>query len=221
MQDSIIILSGGLDSTTMLYEYKDDIALALSFDYGSNHNARELAFARLHCQRLGIPHIIIPLEFIHQYFRSSLLEGADAIPEGNYNDDNMRSTVVPFRNGIMLAIAAGMAETRGLTRIMMANHAGDHAIYPDCRQSFVDAMNQAIKAGTYEGITLFTPYTHLTKADIARHGKALGIDYSETWSCYKGGEKHCGKCGTCTERREALREAGIIDTTEYADDINY
>lgn len=221
MQDSIIILSGGLDSTTMLYEYKDDIALALSFDYGSNHNARELAFARLHCERLGIPHIIIPLDFIHQYFRSSLLEGADTIPEGNYNDDNMRSTVVPFRNGIMLAIAAGMAETRGLTRIMMANHAGDHAIYPDCRQSFVDAMNQAITAGTYEGITLFTPYTNLTKADIARHGKALGIDYSETWSCYKGGEKHCGKCGTCTERREALREAGIIDTTEYADDINY
>lgn len=221
MQDSIIILSGGLDSTTMLYEYKDDIALALSFDYGSNHNARELAFARLHCERLGIPHIIIPLDFIHQYFRSSLLEGADAIPEGNYNDDNMRSTVVPFRNGIMLAIAAGMAETRGLSRIMMANHAGDHAIYPDCRQSFVDAMNQAIMAGTYEGITLFTPYTNLTKADIARHGKALGIDYSETWSCYKGGEKHCGKCGTCTERREALREAGIIDTTEYADDINY
>lgn len=221
MPDSIIVLSGGLDSTTMLYEYKDDIALALSFDYGSNHNARELAFARLHCERLGIPHIIIPLDFIHQYFRSSLLEGADAIPEGNYNDDNMRSTVVPFRNGIMLAIAAGMAETRGLTRIMMANHAGDHAIYPDCRQSFVDAMNQAIQAGTYEGITLFTPYTNLTKADIARHGKALGIDYSETWSCYKGGEKHCGKCGTCTERREALREAGIDDTTEYADDINY
>ena len=221
MQDSIIILSGGLDSTTMLYEYKDDIALALSFDYGSNHNARELAFARLHCERLGIPHIIIPLDFIHQYFRSSLLEGADAIPEGNYDDDNMRSTVVPFRNGIMLAIAVGMAETRGLSRIMMANHAGDHAIYPDCRQSFVDAMNQAIMAGTYEGITLFTPYTNLTKADIARHGKALGIDYSETWSCYKGGEKHCGKCGTCTERREALREAGIIDTTEYADDINY
>ena len=221
MPDSIIVLSGGLDSTTMLYEYKDDIALALSFDYGSNHNARELAFARLHCERLGIPHIIIPLDFIHQYFRSSLLEGADAIPDGNYDDNNMRSTVVPFRNGIMLAIAAGMAETRGLSRIMMANHAGDHAIYPDCRQSFVDAMNQAIMAGTYEGITLFTPYTNLTKADIARHGKALGIDYSETWSCYKGGEKHCGKCGTCTERREALREAGIIDTTEYADDINY
>lgn len=215
MKDSIIILSGGMDSTTMLYEYKDEIALALSFNYGSNHNEKELYFARLHCDHLDIPHIIIPLEFIHDYFHSSLLEGADAIPEGNYDDENMRSTVVPFRNGIMLAIAAGMAESRGLKRLMMANHSGDHAIYPDCRQTFVDAMNQAIKAGTYEGIELFTPYTSITKADIARRGKALGIDYAETWSCYKGGEKHCGKCGTCTERKEALKEAGIEDTTEY------
>ena len=179
MKDSIIILSGGMDSTTMLYEYKDEIALALSFNYGSNHNEKELYFARLHCDRLDIPHIIIPLEFIHDYFHSSLLEGADAIPEGNYDDENMRSTVVPFRNGIMLAIAAGMAESRGLKRLMMANHSGDHAIYPDCRQTFVDAMNQAIKAGTYEGIELFTPYTGITKADIARRGKALGIDYAE------------------------------------------
>lgn len=215
MKDSIIILSGGMDSTTMLYEYKDEIALALSFNYGSNHNEKELYFARLHCDRLDIPHIIIPLEFIHDYFHSSLLEGADAIPEGNYDDENMRSTVVPFRNGIMLAIAAGMAESRGLKRLMMANHSGDHAIYPDCRQTFVDAMNQAIKAGTYEGIELFTPYTGITKADIARRGKALEIDYAETWSCYKGGERHCGKCGTCTERKEALKEAGIEDTTEY------
>ena len=215
MKDSIIILSGGLDSTTMLYEYKDGIALALSFDYGSNHNARELHFARLHCERLGIPHIIIPLDFIHQYFHSSLLEGADAIPEGNYDDDNMRSTVVPFRNGIMLAIAAGMAETRGLRRIMMANHAGDHAIYPDCRPGFISAIDAAAKAGTFVDVGVSAPYTNITKADIARIGKRLGIDYSETWSCYKGGEKHCGKCGTCVERKEALAEAGIEDTTEY------
>lgn len=213
--DSLIILSGGMDSTTMLYEYRADIALALSFDYGSNHNARELAFARLHCERLGIPHIIISLDFMHRYFRSSLLQGADAIPEGNYTDENMRSTVVPFRNGIMLSIAAGMAESRGLKRVMMANHAGDHAIYPDCRPTFVAAMDQAIQAGTYDGIRLFTPYTDITKADIARRGKALGIDYAETWSCYKGGAVHCGKCGTCTERREALREAGIEDHTIY------
>ena len=217
MKDSIIILSGGLDSTTMLYEYKERIALALSFDYGSNHNKKELSFASLHCKRLGIQHIIIPLEFIHQYFHSSLLEGADAVPEGEYDDENMRSTVVPFRNGIMLAIAAGMAENNGLKQILMANHSGDHAIYPDCRPEFVKAMDAAIEAGTYDGVRLFTPYTNLTKADIARHGKVLGIDYSETWSCYKGSEVHCGKCGTCTERREALREAGINDSTVYAE----
>lgn len=217
MKDSIIILSGGLDSTTMLYEYKEQIALALSFDYGSNHNKKELSFASLHCKRLGIQHIIIPLEFIHQYFHSSLLEGADTVPEGEYDDENMRSTVVPFRNGIMLAIAAGMAENNGLKQILMANHSGDHAIYPDCRPEFVKAMDAAIEAGTYDGVRLFTPYTNLTKADIARHGKVLGIDYSETWSCYKGGEVHCGKCGTCTERREALREAGITDSTVYAE----
>ncbi len=217
MKDSIIILSGGLDSTTMLYEYKEQIALALSFDYGSNHNKKELSFASLHCKRLGIQHIIIPLEFIHQYFHSSLLEGADAVPEGEYDDENMRSTVVPFRNGIMLAIAAGMAENNGLKQILMANHSGDHAIYPDCRPEFVKAMDAAIEAGTYDGVRLFTPYTNLTKADIARHGKVLGIDYSETWSCYKGSEVHCGKCGTCTERREALREAGINDSTVYAE----
>ncbi len=214
-KDSIIVLSGGLDSTTMLYEYKERIALALSFNYGSNHNEKELAFAKMHCERLGIPHVVIPLDFIRQYFHSSLLEGADAVPEGNYDDENMRSTVVPFRNGIMLAIAAGMADNQGLKQIMLANHAGDHTIYPDCRPAFVDAMDKAVSAGTYEGVRLFTPYTNLTKADIARHGKALGIDYSETWSCYKGGEVHCGKCGTCTERREALREAGINDTTIY------
>ena len=127
----------------------------------------------------------------------------------------MRSTVVPFRNGIMLAIAAGMAEDRRLARILMANHSGDHAIYPDCRPEFVQALAAAVQAGTYNGVELFTPYTHWTKTDIARRGKELGIDYSKTWSCYKGGEKHCGKCGTCTERRQALQEAGIVDTTEY------
>ena len=215
MKDSIIILSGGMDSVTMLYDFADRIALALSFDYGSNHNSKELPLAAYHCKQLGIEHIIIPLEFIHRYFHSSLLSGADAIPEGQYDDENMRSTVVPFRNGIMLAIAAGMAEDRQLSRILMANHSGDHAIYPDCRPAFVDAMADAVREGTYNGVELFTPYTRWTKTDIARRGKELGIDYSKTWSCYKGGNKHCGKCGTCTERIEALRNAGITDTTEY------
>lgn len=217
MKDSILILSGGMDSTTMLYDYKDNIALAVSFHYGSNHNDKEIPFARYHCEKLGIKHITIPLAFMKQYFRSSLLEGSEAIPEGNYDDENMKSTVVPFRNGIMLAIVAGLAETYGLKHVMMANHGGDHTIYPDCRPAFVEAMSAAIAAGTYEGITLKTPYTNITKGEIARKGKALGIDYTQTWSCYKGGAVHCGKCGTCRERKEALAAAGIDDLTPYED----
>ena len=177
-----------MDSTTLLYDMKERIALGISFDYGSNHNEREIHFAQLHCERIGIKHIIIRLGFMHEYFKSSLLEGADAIPEGHYADENMKSTVVPFRNG---------------------------TIYPDCRPEFVKAMSEATKTGTYPGIEIIAPYTNMTKTDIARRGKTLGIDYAETWSCYKGGEHHCGKCGTCVERKEALRDAGIADTTEY------
>lgn len=146
MKDSIIIVSGGMDSITMLYDFKDRIALGVSFNYGSNHNAREIPFAEMHCKRLGIPHITIDLAFMPKYFKSSLLEGADAIPEGNYDDENMKSTVVPFRNGIMLSIAIGIAESHQLKYVMMANHAGDHAIYPDCRPEFVKAMSAAAKA---------------------------------------------------------------------------
>lgn len=215
MKDSVIIVSGGMDSITMLYEFKDQIALGVSFNYGSNHNNREIPFAEMHCKRLGIPHITIDLGFMPQYFKSSLLEGADAIPEGNYDEENMKSTVVPFRNGIMLSIAIGIAESNHLKHVLMANHGGDHTIYPDCRPAFVDAMSAAAQAGTFEDVTIEAPYTNITKADIARHGKQLGIDYSETWSCYKGGEVHCGQCGTCRERQEALREAGIVDTTVY------
>ena len=214
-KDSVLIVSGGMDSITMLYEYKERIALGISFDYGSNHNAREIPFADMHCERLGIKHIVINLGFMHQYFKSSLLEGAEAIPEGNYDDENMKSTVVPFRNGIMLSIAAGVAESNGLKYVMMANHGGDHTIYPDCRPEFVSAMSEATRLGTYPGIEVLAPYTGITKSDIARHGKALGIDYAETWSCYKGGEHHCGKCGTCRERIEALADAGIEDHTVY------
>ncbi len=214
-KDSAIIVSGGMDSITLLYEQRERIALGISFDYGSNHNAREIPFAELHCKRLGIRHITVKLDFMHQYFKSSLLDGADAIPEGHYADDNMKSTVVPFRNGIMLSIAAGIAESQGLSNVFMANHGGDHTIYPDCRPEFVGAINEAIRLGTYANVTVSAPYTSITKGDIARRGAALGIDYSETWSCYKGGDKHCGKCGTCVERREALAEAGVEDATEY------
>lgn len=215
MKDGVIIVSGGMDSITLLYERKDEIALGISFDYGSNHNAREIPFARLHCERLGIRHLVINLSFMHQYFKSSLLAGADEIPEGSYDDDNMKSTVVPFRNGIMLSIAVGIAESEGLTKVFIANHGGDHAIYPDCREEFIEAIDAASQAGTYEHVCILAPYTNITKTDIALRGKQLGIDYSETWSCYKGREVHCGKCGTCVERKQALREAGVEDTTQY------
>ena len=215
MKNALLVLSGGMDSTTLLYERKNEIALAVSFDYGSNHNGREIPFAKFHCEKLGIEHLTIPLKFMHDYFKSSLLSGADAIPEGNYANENMKSTVVPFRNGIMLSVAAGLAESRGLTKVMMANHFGDHDIYPDCRKEFVDAMSQAMSAGTYANITIDAPYTLISKADIARKGKVFGLDYGQTWSCYKGGKAHCGKCATCLERKAALAEAGIEDTTEY------
>ena len=214
-RDSLIVLSGGMDSTTMLHEYAGRIALAVTFNYGSNHNAREIECARYNCRLLGIELVEVAMPFVGELFESSLLSGADAIPEGNYDDDNMRSTVVPFRNGIMLAVAAGLAESRGLRTLMLANHSGDHAIYPDCRPGFVEAMSRAIAEGTYEHIEIFAPYTGLTKTDIARRGAAMGIDYSHTYSCYKGGERHCGRCGTCTERRQAFADAGIPDPTLY------
>lgn len=214
-KNALLVLSGGMDSTSMLYEYRDEIALAVTFQYGSNHNRREAECARYNCGRLGIEWLEIPLGFIGRYFDSSLLSGADAIPEGNYTDQSMRSTVVPFRNGIMLAIAAGLAESRGLQRVMIANHAGDHAIYPDCRPTFVGAMDSAIAAGTYDGIRLYAPYTSLTKSQIAARGAASGLDFAHTYSCYKGGERHCGRCGTCVERREAFLLAGLPDPTLY------
>lgn len=214
-KNSAIIVSGGMDSITMLYDHKDEIALGISFDYGSNHNAREIPYAKMHCERLGIRHITINLDFMHQYFKSSLLEGANAIPEGHYEAENMKSTVVPFRNGIMLSIAIGIAESNNLDRVFIANHGGDHTIYPDCRPEFISAIDAAATAGTFNNVRVVAPYTNITKSDIARIGKRLGIDYTETWSCYKGGKKHCGKCGTCVERKEALAEAGIEDHTIY------
>ena len=193
------------------------LSAAMSLSVGASAQTTEAVldltdrttFAKLHCRRLKIKHYTIHLGFMHKHFKSSLLEGAAAIPDGRYDDVNMKSTVVPFRNGIMLSIAAGFAESHGLNAVYIANHSGDHAIYPDCRAAFIDAMCKATEEGTYNRLKILAPYTNISKADIARRGKMLGIDYSETWSCYKGGHVHCGTCGTCVERKEALREAGI------------
>lgn len=207
--DALMVVSGGMDSVTMLHEYAPEIALALFFNYGSNHNAREAECARLHCRQLGIELIEIDLGFMGRHFRSSLLEGATAIPDGDYAPENLASTVVPFRNGIMLSIAAGLADSRGLSRVMLANHGGDHAIYADCRPEFVADMDKAIAAGTDGHVHLSAPYTSLTKSGIARRGAAMGLDYSTTYSCYRGGPRHCGRCATCRERRRALLDAGL------------
>ncbi|WP_281673765.1 7-cyano-7-deazaguanine synthase QueC [Porphyromonas asaccharolytica] len=215
MRNSLIALSGGVDSTTLLYEYREEVACAVGFDYGSKHNARELAAAKAICRELEIPYLIIPLAFIGEYFRSDLLLSGGEMQLGDYSEENMRSTVVPFRNGIMLSILAGLAESRDLQQVLIANHFGDHAIYPDCRESFVTPMGKAITAGTGNGVKLVAPYTTLTKAEIVARGTRLGVPYGKTYSCYQGGERHCGRCGTCRERHDAFVANGLEDPTLY------
>lgn len=215
MRNSLIALSGGVDSTTLLYEYREEIACAVGFDYGSKHNARELAAAKAICRELEIPYLIIPLAFIGEYFRSDLLLSGGEMQLGDYSEENMSSTVVPFRNGIMLSVLAGLAESRDLQQVLIANHFGDHAIYPDCRESFVKPMGEAITAGTSNGVKLVAPYTKLTKAEIVARGTRLGVPYGKTYSCYQGGERHCGRCGTCRERHDAFVANGLEDPTLY------
>lgn len=209
---ALAVVSGGMDSITMLHEFRERIGWVVSFDYGSKHNHREIPWAAYHSDLLGKPHTVLDIKTVLSNFKSHLLKGQEEIPEGHYEDPVMKQTVVPFRNGIMLSIAAGLAESLNLKQIMMANHFGDHAIYPDCRADFIEPMRQAIKHGTYAEIELAAPYTSLTKRDIALRGREQKVDYTTTWSCYKGGEIHCGKCGTCIERKEALEG---FDSTEY------
>lgn len=213
-----VLLSGGMDSVTAFHSalQSHEVAAALSFDYGAKHNHRELAFAKLHAANAHIPHTIIPLTFINDHFHSDLLRSGGDIPLGHYAEESMKKTVVPFRNGIMLAIAAGFAESIGAEAVVIAAHAGDHAIYPDCREPFMQALATAIREGTYAHIELLRPFIATDKAGIARIGASLGIDFATTWSCYQGGDIHCGACGTCIERREAFALADLPDPTRYA-----
>lgn len=213
----VVLCSGGMDSVAALHwaRAEHDVRAALSFDYGSKHNHREIPFAAEQARLLGVPHRTIPLDFIGQLFASDLLQSGGDIPEGHYAADNMKRTVVPFRNGIMLAAAAGFAESAEAEGLVIAAHTGDHTIYPDCREDFMAAMGDALRLGTYAGIRLLRPFIALTKGQIAAEGARLGVDFARTWSCYKGGAIHCGKCGTCVERREAFQQAGLADPTEY------
>lgn len=214
---TLVLLSGGMDSVTALHwaRSEHDVVGAVSFDYGAKHNHREIPLAAWHCGESGVHHDVIELDFVNRLFASDLLKSGGEVPEGHYADENMKKTVVPFRNGIMLAIACGIAESRGAEGLVIAAHAGDHAIYPDCREPFMQGMAAAMREGTYAHIELLRPFIHLDKAGIAKLGASLGVDYGKTWSCYKGGEVHCGRCGTCVERIEAFKLAGIEDPTVY------
>ncbi|MFN0128464.1 MAG: 7-cyano-7-deazaguanine synthase QueC [Verrucomicrobiales bacterium] len=213
----VVLVSGGIDSVTALHHAVQShrVVGALGFDYGSKHNPRELPLGVWHANRLSVPHRTIRLPFVNELFHSDLLRSGGAIPEGHYEEATMKQTVVPFRNGIMLAIAAGFAESIGAEGLVIAAHSGDHAIYPDCREEFMKAMGDAINLGTYARIAVLRPFIDWDKARIVRRGSELKIQYARTWSCYKGGERHCGTCGTCVERREAFLLAGIPDPTDY------
>ena len=206
-----------MDSVTALYwaAQEHEVVGTVSFDYGSKHNHQEIPMAAWHAKKLNVPHEVIELDFVNRLFASDLLQNGGEIPDGHYAEDNMKSTVVPFRNGIMLSIACGLAESRNAEALVIAAHSGDHAIYPDCRETFMQAMADSMKHGTYVGIELQRPFIHCDKTEIVRRGNVWGVDYAHTWSCYKGGEIHCGTCGTCVERREAFLLAGVEDPTEY------
>lgn len=214
---AVVLLSGGLDSVTLLYHATrmHQLAAAISFDYGTRHNPQELACAKYHTQKLKLLHRVIRLDFIGELFNSSLLEGGNPIPDGHYEDASMKATVVPFRNAIFLSVATGYAESIGAQAVLIAAHAGDHAIYPDCREQFMIALGRAMRVGTYAEIELLRPFIERKKYEITILGRSLGVDFQMTWSCYKGGEVHCGTCGTCVERKEAFALAGLKDPTRY------
>jgi 7-cyano-7-deazaguanine synthase len=218
---AVVLLSGGMDSTTLAYHTRaligDEPLIFASFNYGQRHK-KELEYARVTARALNGEHVLVDLSGINPLLQGSALTSADVpVPEGHYAAPSMKLTVVPNRNMIMLSIAAGLAVSRGLGLIGCAVHAGDHAVYPDCRPEFIAQLNEAIRIGN-EGFgepELVAPFVYQTKADIARRGAELGVPWGDTWSCYKGSLIHCGKCGTCVERREAFQLAGITDPTEY------
>jgi 7-cyano-7-deazaguanine synthase len=213
----LVVLSGGMDSSTALAwaMQNHDVVGALQFWYGSKHNYQEREHAIKVARFYGVPLQMCDLSFVAHAFKSDLLKTGGDIPEGHYADPSMKRTVVPFRNGIMLSIAAGLAESMEAQAIVLGNHFGDHAVYPDCRKSFIEPMKAAIAEGTYAKIELLSPFCEVDKTEIVRIGRKIGVPYELTYSCYKGGEKHCGKCGTCFERKEAFTLAGVDDPTVY------
>ncbi|MEO0795381.1 MAG: 7-cyano-7-deazaguanine synthase QueC [Verrucomicrobiota bacterium] len=217
--NSVIIYSGGLDSSVLLHQLHQaggELA-AMSINYGQRH-AREIECAKRNCSRLGIEHREVDLRQIAPLLgHNSLTDASVAVPKGHYTEDTMKATVVPNRNMIMLSIATGWAIARSADCVAYAAHSGDHAIYPDCRTEFADALDAAIRLADWKEVSLYRPFVEMTKADIVRRGAELNVPFEDTWSCYEGGELHCGRCGTCIERREAFYLAGVDDPTRYED----
>lgn len=217
----VVTVSGGLDSVTLAHSLAAEghDLVCLSFDYGQRH-AKEVDFARACAARLGADHNVVDLRSVGALLAGSALTDASvAVPEGHYTDASMAVTVVPNRNAIMLAIAVGVATARRAAAVATAVHAGDHAVYPDCRPAFIEAAEREARIAN-EGFVaddfrVLAPFVDKTKADIVRRGAATGVPFAETWSCYVGGDRHCGRCGTCVERREAFELAGVADPTVY------
>lgn len=222
MSRTIGIVSGGMDSVTLAHHLANlghDLHL-LSVDYGQRHR-KELDFARRCADRLGARHSVADLSSITRLIASSSLTSDLDVPDGHYAEQTMRATVVPNRNMMMLSIACSVAVSEGAQYVATGVHGGDHFIYPDCRPEFVAAVNAACLVGNvtfgddFRGV--LAPFVHHDKSWIARRGEELGVPWVETWSCYKGGERHCGRCGTCVERAEAFHLAGVHDPTDYGD----
>lgn len=219
----VTTLSGGLDSVTLAHvlDSEGHSLVALSFDYGQRHT-KELTYAARAAERLGADHHVVDLRSAGGLLSgSALTDAAVEVPEGHYTDASMAATVVPNRNAIMLSIAVGVAVARGAEAVATAVHAGDHPIYPDCRPEFIDAIQHEARVANegfiHRGFEVRAPFLHLGKDEIVRQGAAVGVPFADTWSCYVGGELHCGRCGTCVERREAFELAGVADPTPYAE----
>lgn len=213
----LVSFSGGLDSATLLTKLIHDghKPIAVNFNYGSKHNQVERAYAKSFCEKRAIDYVEVELPFVNTMFSSNLLQSGGEVPDRSYDKNSMSQTVVPGRNGIFMSILAGYAESVGASKIAIANHSGDHFIYPDCRPEWIAAINEAIRLGSEGKVQVVAPFEKMSKADIVKLGLELGIDYSETWSCYRGGEFHCGKCGTCVERRESFAALNQQDPTTY------
>jgi len=219
MSKVLVVYSGGLDSTVLLKKILDehDEVVAINFNYKSKHNASERKAAEKICKKLNVVLTEVDLPFINDLFKSDLLKSGGDIPEGHYEAENMKSTVVPFRNGIMLSIAVGYAESIDANTVCLANHLGDRAIYPDCSIEFIEAMADAAFLGTYKKIKLLAPFTKIRKEEVVKLGLEINAPMEMSWSCYKGGKVHCGVCATCEERKTSFYLNGIKDPTDYLD----